>query len=175
MFFRLPRRRSQQPRSAWRSFLLILVFCGTAWAFWQNSQNQLDRLTVNQNIWDDPPCLSERERKALQEMTEQFKARYGIDVRMEILNIPLHAPVGNAAQIYIGINPKTSDFLLKYPAWLRLEPDFSAQVNAAHIQPRLAEQQYAYALADALRAIWEELKTQEKEQDAAGNPTESSN
>ena len=69
-------------------------------------------------------------------MIAQFKSRYGIDVRMEVLAVPLEA-------------------------------DFANQVNANYIQPRLAKQQYAYALADALRALWQELKAQETVQQDA--------
>lgn len=171
MFLRIfsQRAANRQPRSAWRSLFLVLIFCGVAWAFWQNAQTQMHRLTANSNVWDDPPALSENEREALQKMIAQFKSRYGIDVRMEVLEVPLHAPASRAPQIYIGINPKTGDFLLEYPPWLRLEPDFANQIKADYIQPRLAKQQYAYALADALRALWEELKAQETIQQTAPN------
>lgn len=144
----------------WRSLLFIIIFCGTAWAFWQNSQSHVHRLAGVQNVWDDPPRLSEKERDALQEMIGQFKARYNIDVRMEILDVPLHAPAGKYPLIYIGINPQSNDFLLSYPGWLRLEEDFAAKVNAAHVQPQLLNGQYAYALADALRAVWDALQAE---------------
>ena len=106
-------------------------------------------------------------------MISQFKSRYGIDVRMEILEAPLSAPANDSPLIYIGINPKTGDFLMEYPPWLRLDHDFSKQIKESYIQPRMAKQQYSYALADALRALWETLKEQEAaQQDTPTEPTD---
>ena len=144
-------------RPAWRSLLLVLVFCGVIWAFWQNSQSQLDLLNTRISVWDDPPVLTDNEKTALRDMIGQFKSRFGIEVRMELLEVPLHQPVSQTPLIYLGINPKTGDSLVGYPGWLRLPPDFAEMVKAEFITPRLAKREYAYALADSLRAFWDEL------------------
>ena len=154
------RKGESSYRPAWRSLLLVLVFCGVIWAFWQNSQKQLDLLNSRLNVWDDPPVLSADEKAALQDMIGQFKSRFGIDVRMEILEVPLHKPISDTPLIYLAINPKTGDSLVEYPPWLRLDPGFGEQVKETCIAPRLPEREYAYALADALRAFWDELNSE---------------
>lgn len=158
MFFHIfKKRQTNYPRSAWRSLLLVLIFCGVIWAFWQNSQNQLNLIGSKQNVWDDPKVLNKQERAALQDMIIQFKSKYGIDVRMEILEIPLHKPSSETPLIYLGINPRTGEALVSLPSWLRPEPGFDNHVKNTYILPGLPEKKYAYALADALRAIWDEL------------------
>lgn len=162
------KKQSNYQRSAWRSFLLVLVVCGVMWAFWQNSQNQLNLINSRFSVWDDPKVLTEYERTALQDMIGQFKSRYGIDVRMEILETPLHKPKSENPLIYLGINPSTSELMVSLPAWLRLGANFPEQVKETYMRPRLAEKEYAYALADGLRAIWDELaKTEELETSAS--------
>jgi len=165
MFFHVFRKKqSNYQRPAWRSLLLVLVVCGVVWAFWQNSQNQLNLISSRLSVWDEPKVLSDYERTALQDMIIQFKSRYGIDVRMEILETSLHKPKSENPLIYIGINPSTSEAAVFLPPWLRLGADFSEQVKNVYILPRLAGKEYAYALADGLRAIWDELAKAEEQE-----------
>ena len=162
MFFHIfNKRKSDYRRPVWRSFLLILVICGVILAFWQNSQKQLDLLNSRLNVWDDSQVLSDHEKAALQEMIGEFKSRYGIDVRMEILETPLRAPKSKTPLIYIGINPAASETLISIPAWVRLDPDFPSRTQNDRMLPRIKNKEYAYALADALRAIWDELENAE--------------
>ena len=162
MFFHIfNKEKSNYQRPVWRSLLLVLVICGVVLAFWQNSQKQLDVLNSRLNVWDDSKVLSNHEKTALQDMIGQFKARYGIDVRMEILETPLRAPESATPLIYIGINSATSETLISIPAWIKLNPGFPARIQNDLMLPRIKNKEYAYALADALRAVWEEMGTAE--------------
>jgi hypothetical protein len=76
---------------------------------------------------------------------------------MEILETPLRAPKSETPLIYIGINPATSETLISIPAWVRLNPGFPARIQNDLMLPRIKNKEYAYALADALRAVWEEM------------------
>lgn len=158
----LKKRKHKPPRSGLRKLLLLLVFMGVIWAFWENTQRQINQLSSHLNIWEDPQVLTENEKTALQDMISEFKSKYGIDVRMEILEAPLHKPINGTPLIYLGLNPRTGEALVSIPSWLRLEPGFDNYVENTYILPRLPEKEYAYALADALRAIWDELGKMDK-------------
>lgn len=160
MFLHLfKKRETRQPRSAWRSLLLVFIICGVTWAFWQNTQKQVNILNERMSVWDDPVVLSSDERNALRDMIGEFKARYGMEVRMEIISEQLKRPSSEKPIIYLGINQETEEVMVSLPPLLRkaLGPEFSAQLEQDYMRPHMQTKDYALAMADALKGIWDSL------------------
>lgn len=147
------------PSSPLRVLFLFVVLGLVAWGFWQNAQRQINVLTSRLSVWDEPKVLSDEERNGLRAMIAEFKERQGIDVYMEITTGPLTAPVSERPLIYMGINQQTNQVELVLPPLLKkaLGNDLTEQIKTNQIKPRLANNAYADALADALRKIWQEL------------------
>ena len=157
--------RNVYPRSPLRILLMGLILCAVIWGFWQNTEKQLKEINSRYSVLDEPPVLTLEERRGLQEMINEFKSRYGTDVKMEIINTTLQKPETERPVIYLGINQETDEVLLTFPPLLRkaLGVGFAQKLRAEQVKPRLAKKEYADALADSLRAIWLELGKLDKE------------
>ena len=157
--------RNVYPRSPLRILLMGLILCAVIWGFWQNTEKQLKEINSRYSVLDEPPVLTLEERRGLQEMIDEFKSRYGTDVKMEIISTALQKPETERPVIYLGINQETDEVLLTFPPLLRkvLGDGFAQKLIVEQITPRLAKKEYADALADSLRAIWLELGKLDKE------------
>lgn len=151
--------RSVYPRSPLRILMMGLIFCAVIWGFWQNTEKQLKQINSKFSVRDDPPVLTQEERRGLQEMINEFKSRYGTDVKVDIVSASLEKPETERPLIYLGIHQETGEVLLSFPPLLRkaLGDDFANELIVEQITPRLPKKEYADALADTLRAIWLEL------------------
>ena len=153
------KNKTAYPRSPLRVLLMLLIFCAVIWGFWQNTENQLKEISSRGNVWDEPAVLTPEERRGLQEMINEFKSRYGTDVRMDIIGTPLQKPKTERPLIYLGIQQETGEVLVSLPPLLRkaLGDDFAQKLISEQITPRLPQKEYADAMANSLRAIWLEL------------------
>ena len=157
--------RNIYPRSPLRILLMGLILCAVIWGFWQNTEKQLKEINSRYSVLDEPPVLTLEERRGLQEMINEFKSRYGTEIKMEIISTALQKPETERPLIYLGINQETDEVLLTFPPLLRkaLGDGFAQKLIAEQITPRLAKKEYADALADSLRAIWLELGKLDKD------------
>ena len=111
--------RNVYPRSPLRILLMGLILCAVIWGFWQNTEKQLKEINSRYSVLDEPPVLTLEERRGLQEMIDEFKSRYGTDVKMEIISTALQKPETERPVIYLGINQETDEVLLTFPPLLR--------------------------------------------------------
>lgn len=168
--FRLPKRdprrleKETPTQRLFRYLLIALLFCAVIWAFWLNSQRQMERLHKR----SAPPIdatgmLTDEQQQGLAAHAESFREVYGLNLRLVIRSEPFVSPYllgrEQTDTVLIALSPPNSQALVELPPLVAaaLGRDFVAHLGREHFPPYFANGTWPEGLAAALNLLTERL------------------
>ncbi len=142
-----------------RMFLLLLVFLGVIWAFWQNNERVMDKLQARQSIWDETGHLGDRDRSYVSSFAASLRERFGLRLKLHVRHGSVEVPDLDSKTMFIAISPSQNEAVVVFPPLLRsgLGESFVEYVKTTHFERYFQQDQWPEGLRSLLDLVWGQL------------------
>lgn len=156
-----------------RSIGLILVFALVGYAFWINTQRNLERLQTRNAVWDETGVLSKPELKYFKAFSRSMQERFGVKTVIHVRKNEIERGNEEENEVFIGLCPSKKQVVLQFPGLIRhaLGNKLVESLENKYFADSFNGDDWVVALQTSVASIWEKLVEVETESelDAAGN------
>ncbi|MDP2848581.1 MAG: hypothetical protein Q8O35_10375 [Humidesulfovibrio sp.] len=113
---------------------LMLVMGLVVFAFWKNSERNMERLNARFGLSDETKSLSPDERDHVQAFIASLRKEYGIEARVQVTRTRPQSPEADGKTLYVGLCPDEKSAVVQLPPLMAraLGADFSRMLVDEH-------------------------------------------
>lgn len=160
-------KRNSPTASLLRRLGLIAVFLMTGWLFWQNNNQNLNRVFYFKTIHDTTKGLTLADKESLLRFSKALKKKYGLEFKLRISNERIVKPRLTPKTLFIGINPRKKEWQIILPVLVEraMPAEFVSYIKTKHFKPYFEQENWQDGLQQALRLIWNQLAAMAREKE----------
>lgn len=139
---------------------LALIFLVVGWAFWQNNERAIERIKARQAITDATGALAEEDLEFARAVAAMLDERYGLTLRLQVVDDVLRIPEPDPRTLYLGLNPRTRLVVVEFPPLVAkaLGQEFLRTLRESHFEQYWDGSGWPDGLRSALTLIVERLE-----------------
>ena len=170
MFFSIWFRRGGKPRRRFeygssgekmlRALLLVALLGGVCWAFWQNSDNYVQKFKAEARISDEANLLGAERKREMAQILSRVEKNFGTEIHVKISLVPLVSADAVPEAILFGVCPGFKQCVFLMPeAWRQgLGEGFLIRLGEEIMRPALTGGDWPAAALEVVRLLERRLE-----------------